>query len=538
MKKKIIALMLCIIMVAGVLSGCGGSSSNSSSGGSSLGKTDKVFNFGLESDVVSLDPLYSYSFSTSTTVSQMVESWYTYVDNEMVPTLATGYTVSDDGLTYVFTFRDDVTFWDGTQMTAEDVVYSIERIMDPDNGGYTSWMHASVASVEATGDYEVTVTLSSPDATWIYATATNACGVISKAYCEEKGESFGTSEGGIMATGAYKYVKWTTGQEVVMEKNENYWDTENQPYFDEVHFYIFADATTRLVALQSGELDATYQVPSSQKEMLENASGIKLEFVESVSTSAFFMNCQSAPFDDVNVRRAICSLFDKELFNEGVSSGTATIGQSTFLPSALRVYDDAQWTEFFDTVATYDYSIEKAKEYLAASAYPNGFTATITIASGDAVQKSAALYLQESAEKIGITINISEVTAAELTSLLFSAERDYDIIHCRWDADFPEPSSDLIPTLLTANCVAGGGNFSNYQNSQVDTLLTEQLALSSDSERLEKILEALQIVADEAPYLIYEYPLRGIATRDYLTGYNPSPFFLWEPFVKYLSVTE
>lgn len=532
MRKRVIALMVCMMLVVTTVCGCGGGSSSNQSKG---GNDSKIFRFGLEGDVVSLDPLYSYSFSTSTTVSQMLESWYTYVDNEMVPTLATGYTVSEDGLTYVFTFRDDVTFWDGTKMTAEDVVYSMERIIDPDNGGYTAWMHASVADVEATGEYEVTVTLSAPDATWIYATATNACSVISKEYCEANKDKFGTAEGGIMGTGAYKYKSWTSGQEVVMVKNENYWDKENQPYFDEVHFYIFADATTRLVALQSGELDATYQVPSSQKEMVSGTSGINLNFVDSVSTSAFYMNCQREPFNDENVRKAVSCLFDKESFNKGVSSGTASVGESTFLPEALRVYGDDKWSEFFETVTTYEYSIDKAKEYLSQSAYPEGFTATITIASGDNVQKSAALYLQEAAAEIGITFKIEEVTASELTSKLFSAERDYDLIHCRWDADFPEPSTDLIPTLLSANTVAGGGNFANYKNPEVDALLTEQLALSDDSERLDKILEASAIVAEDAPYLIYEYPLRGIATWDYVTGYEPSPFFLWEPFTKYLS---
>ena len=108
MRKRVIALMVCMMLVVTTVCGCGGGSSSNQSKG---GNDSKIFRFGLESDVVSLDPLYSYSFSTSTTVSQMLESWYTYVDNEMVPTLATGYTVSEDGLTYVFTFRDDVTFW-------------------------------------------------------------------------------------------------------------------------------------------------------------------------------------------------------------------------------------------------------------------------------------------------------------------------------------------------------------------------------------------------------------------------------------------
>lgn len=541
-KRKWLALALCVSMAFG-MTGCGGdSSTDSASSGStadsSSTKGDKIFNFGLESDVVSLDPLLSYSFSTSTTVSQMLESWYTYVDNEMVPTLATGYEVNDKGTEYTFTFRNDVTFWDGTEMTAEDVVYSMERIMNPDNAGYTAWMHDKVKKVEQIDDYKVKVTLSSPDATWIYATATNACSVISKAYCEKAGDDFGTAEGGIMGTGAYKFVSWTNGQEVVMEKNDNYWDKDNQPYFDELHFYIFSDATTRLNALLSGELDATYQVPASQKQMLEGQAGINLKFVDSVSTSAFFMNCQRKPFDDVNVRRAVNCLFDKKSFNEGVSGDTATIGEQTFLPSALRVYDDAQWSDFFKEVSTYDYNLDKAKEYLAASDYSDGFDATITISSGDTVQKSAALALQEAGKKIGINFSVEEVTTAELTTKLFSEEREYDIIHCRWDADFPEPSADLIPTHLSANCVAGGGNFSNYQNAEVDKLLKNQLGLSKDSERLVKILEASEIIADEAPYLVYEYPKRGIATRDYVQGYEPSPFFLWEPFTKYMSFNE
>ncbi len=531
-------LLASMTIVIALMTGCSKSESQQTTDSETTtvkAEEKKVFNFGLEGDVVSLDPLTSYSFSTSPVVSQMLESWYTYVDNVMVPTLATGYTLDETGTVYTFTFRDDVHFWDGSLMTAEDVVYSIERIMDPDNAGYTAWMHGSVDTVEATGEYEVTVTLKSPDATWLYATATNACAVVSKAYCEEAGEAFGTADGGIMGTGAYMYDKWIAGQEVLMLKNENYWDEDNQPFFDEVHFYIFLDHTTRLVALNNGELDATFQVPSSQKAMVNTAKGITMEFVPSVSSSTFFMNCQRAPLDDVNVRKAVSSLFDKEGFNKGVSAGVASPGTATFLPEPLRVYGDDQWEEFFATAPAYDYDMDKAAEYLAASAYPDGVDIIISIVPGDVTSKSASLALQEAGAKIGINFKIEEIAYSEYVTKLFSAEREYDIILVRWDADFPEPSTDLIPTLLTANTAAGGGNFSNYKNAEVDRLLLEQLGLTDDSERLKLILEASQIVAEEIPYLIFEYPLRGIAINDKVTGYSPSPFFLWEPFAKYMS---
>ena len=167
---------------------------------------------------------------------------------------------SEDGLVWTYKLHQGVTFHDGSAMTADDVVYSLERIRNPDVGAYVGWMLGSVDTIEKVDDYTVTVTLKNNDAFWQYVTATTAGHVISKAFAEAHPDDIGKPDVGVIGTGPFKFESWSSGDQIVLTRNDDYWDKANGgPYLDTVTFKILTDATTRTAGLQTGELSGGHR---------------------------------------------------------------------------------------------------------------------------------------------------------------------------------------------------------------------------------------------------------------------------------------
>ena len=207
--KKIIALGLVAAMTIAMVTGCGGKKSESSNKTvTSQSEADEMV-IGMNSDIIACDPAFAYDNNTNAVVDQITEGLLAYdQDNKLVSKLAKSWEQVDD-VTYKYEIRDDVKFSDGTQMTADDVVFSLNRIKDPSVASYLNWMYANVDSIEKTGDWEVTVKLSTPDALWQYVPATTAGHVISQKFYEENKDDFGKPGTGIIGTGPYKFDSWT-----------------------------------------------------------------------------------------------------------------------------------------------------------------------------------------------------------------------------------------------------------------------------------------------------------------------------------------
>ena len=229
--QKTLALVLTLALCV-FAAGCGGSSSNNNAQPAATANNtasepaaaehDGVFNWGLMTDIVSLDPIYAYDTMTNAVVNNITEGLlYMDEDNALQCQLLSDWEVVDD-LTYVYHVRDDVNFSDGNPMTMEDVLFSLNRHIDSDS--FVGWMYDNVESIEQTGDWEFTVHLSVPDALWQYTFGTTAGHIIEKAYYEEHADDFGTATGGIIGTGPYVLDHWANGSEIVLTANENYWD--------------------------------------------------------------------------------------------------------------------------------------------------------------------------------------------------------------------------------------------------------------------------------------------------------------------------
>lgn len=541
MKKKIFSLIMaaCVVMTAG----CGGNASTQTAEStdtqtvSSIADRDTL-NIVLADEIVSLDPAYSYDNLTNQVVNQITQGLlYFDYSGQLQPQLCSSWEAVDS-TTYVYQIRDDVCFSDGSPMTMEDVLFSLNRHMDEDVASYLAWMYANVDSIEQTGDWEITVHLTEPDAAWQYAFATTAGHIISKKYYEENAEQFGQPGVGVIGTGPYVLDSWTTGSEIKLTYNENYWDKENVPQFKNIDFKIITDANTQATTLASGQADYMFDPPTEMLDTIREAENMSVEEVDGWTVLWMAMNCQSGPFSDVNVRKAVAYALDKDSLYEGVLTENGSYAKNGMpFSSALYGSESESWTAYAETAVDEKNDIEKAKEYLAQSAYPDGFECSLYI-NQDSIYNSIAVYVQSALSQIGIDVTIETKSGDEMSNIQFGSTRDYDLAIVRWTADYPDVSGQLYPLFHSSNIAEGGGNTSCYSNPEVDALLEAEVASIDMKERTELMQQALTIIANDTPMIAFDYPYKRVAMNSELTGFEANASITWNFFAKDLKTAE
>lgn len=531
--KKALTILLACAMAVSLLSGCGGKSSKSSgaSGGS------RTFTVALDSDIVKLDPAFAYDFTTNPVVNQITEGLLAFNENnELVPALASAWKMTDD-TTYVYTIRNDVTFSDGTPMTMDDVLFSINRTRDPKTASYLESMLSDVKSVDKTGDWELTVKLNEPSATWKYIFATTAGHIISKAYYEKHEADFGTAEGGLLGTGPFVYQSWTSGQEIVLTKNPNYWDKTAKIDIDKLVFKIIPEDTTRVMALKSGDVDFTPNTPLDMLSTVKQESKLDVQGVNSYGITFLAFNTQRAPFNDVNIRKAISYAIDMNSIQTNVIKDAGEKG--TMLPQGEALYgtNASEWKDYAAKGTAYEFNLDKAKEYMAKSSQPNGFSCKI-LTSDASLRYNIALAIQEYLKAINISVEIVKLSDDEHTKYQFggvmdaNGKRDYDMILAGWEADYPDVSGNIAPLYISANAGDGGSNSAAYSNTQVDSLIDAQSKLSDESARNKLLFQALDIINQDVPYMFFDYPIKQVTINKEYTGFKMNASWIWNLYFK------
>jgi peptide/nickel transport system substrate-binding protein len=468
-------------------------------------------------------------------VNNITESLLLIDENsQLQPLLASGWEAVD-ATTYVYQIRDDVNFSDGTPMTMEDVLFSLNRHIGSDS--FVGWMYANVASLEQTGDWELTVKLVQPDALWKYVFATTAGHIISKAYFEAHADDFGTATGGVMGTGAYMLDHWTNGSEIVLTANVNYWDGGFTFDFNKLVFSIVIEDTTRLAALHSGQIDFILDVPVSMLDQVPNDS-TTLKMVDSFGIDFLSFNTEKAPFDDVNVRRTIAYAIDATSVVDNIigAAGAYSTGL-TFGPSLYSNPGSPEdWAAFAETLDYYAYNMDHARTALAASSVPDGFSCTLHVSELLSFN-SIATYIQATLDELGIKVTIANHTPEAMHPMplgrnLTDGVKNYDMGLFTWYSDFPDASGNPYPNFLGSNSGEGGSNTSSYQNAALDDLLIRQSASLDDAERVELLKQASQMLIDEVPVYILDYCKIGVAYNKALADYNINANWIWNLYVK------
>jgi peptide/nickel transport system substrate-binding protein len=536
--------------IAIIVGACGGSSAtptpSTAGGGGDTGSPKQGGSIvaAIEGEPTSVDPAFDYDFVSGLATSSITEPLLVFCeeDTQLCPNLAESWTVSDDALTYTLKIRQGIKFHDGTPMTVDDVVFSMNRIRDEALGSYVGWMLASVKDIQATDDTTVVITLSQPDALFEYALASTAAHVVSKAFVEKNGDKYGTPEVGSIGTGPFKFAEWKSGDYQKLVRNDDYWNkAAGGPYLDEITIKILPEPTTRVAGLQTGEIDFVIaNVPSDQYATVQQIEDVSLTFTPSYYGEWITFDTQKAPFDNVKIRQALNYAFDKKAVRQLYYGADTPDTKSTLVNPTLWTFGKDKWQAAWDALPAYDQDLEKAKALLDESGVADQLNGT-TIAYYESTPsvKGAAEAFIDSMGKLGITIEARKVTYQESVALQFGPHDDYDIFVGSWGSDFPDPSGNLVPNFHSANTVAGGSNASNYKNDAVDKLLDEQGKLPNDKEkRAELLIEAQKLIAEDSAVIVTAYPGWPLATNKRLQGTEAYSLWYWQSLFKNVWVSE
>jgi len=533
MKKKFISTVLVLVLTAGLLAGCsnasttqttaGGDSATAATTDSTSATTDATtdehtLTIALTNSFEALDPIHGYGTEIDSVLNNITEGLFYYDHDGVVqPLIAESYT-QPDSTTYVYKIRDDVKFSDGTPLTVEDVIFSLERHRSTTNPSELGWMFANVDTITKTGDWEVTVKLKQADPVWQDTLATSAGLVISKTYYEAHADNFGTAEGGIIGSGPYILSNWAAGSQIELVKNDNYWNPDTTLDFTKLIFKIIPDETVQEEALQSGQVDFIFSPSVDTIETLEADDSIVISQVDTFLSWFLSFNTSREPFNDVNVRKAISYAIDKKTIVDNVFKGYAVtpnalpFGQSIV---AADVDNKASWDAYYVKIKTYDYNLDTAKEYLAKSSVPDGFSTTLNYVADDSVQETVALAIQQNLAELNINVELIATPWSELNIYRYggSETRDYDLMLTIWGSDYPDPTGTIVPMYDSANIVAGGSNWAEYRNDAFDKLVDQQATAATSAERATYLQQALDIIAEDVPYIPVYNPNSIFATN-------------------------
>ncbi len=514
MKKDILKVITAAFALSSIVAGCSseGSTGDAASVSTvtvddgSLGAQDGevVFRIGYGSEPPSLDP---QDFNTTACTLAGYDCYDTLLNfamngSDLEPALAESWEKISD-TEYVYHIRKGVKFSDGNDMTMEDVLYSMERVK---NDAYSmSYLFDSVDHFAIDEDsWTLTVYLTQPDATWAFVPATSPCTVVEKAVVEAEGEKYGTLSGTCVGTGPYMLDSWESGTEIVFVKNPYYWNDPESLDVDKVVYEVIEDNTSRALAAQSGQIDYARNLTAETLPTYKNAQNMSITTYS--GTAAYYMafNCEVAPFDDVNARKAVAYCIDKNSYTSIIGGEYATAKDSFFLPTSMYAIDEAAWKEGGATSTDYNQNYEKAKECLAASKYSDGFSFDLYTATST---KTGAEMIQSMIQASGlpITCNIIEYQPSEQFAISYGynvdeqGHRVYGALLTGWISDWLDPTGYLTNCLASRSNYQGGANKSAYSSAEFDKLLDESYLISDDAERSKLMLQAMEVAVEDCP---------------------------------------
>ena len=297
-----------------------------------LAQEGTTLTFALEADVRGLEPALAYDFTANPVACQISEGLMMFDDEGGIqPLLAEEYQ-HPDPLTYVYSLKSGLTFHDDSPVTIEDVIASIARVRDPEVAGPLAWMYDGLgATVEPTGDNQITIKLETPSAYFQFVAATTAGHVIPKSAIEEFGLDLLRNP---IGTGPYKVVNWDAGSEIVLEKNENYWQ-EGMPFFDSLVYKIVPEGTTRVTALSTEEVNTMTQVPPDQIETIKGMDNVTWNEVIGYTINCVALRTDKAPFDDVKVRQAVAHAIPYDDIMANIVKDSGVLAHNTAVPSNM-----------------------------------------------------------------------------------------------------------------------------------------------------------------------------------------------------------
>jgi peptide/nickel transport system substrate-binding protein len=484
-------------------------------------------------DLLSLDPIFALGFPEYTAVSLMCESLLRQApDGALESGLATVSNPSPTRL--VLTLRPGVRFWDGHPVTSADVVYSLNRQMNPKLGGAYRPVFGRVASITATSQDQVAITLKQPDY-WLENELSSMPGiVIEKSFAEKQGASYGTPAGSIMCTGAYMLKSWTPGVSMVAVRNPHYWNPSVRPLVGQITVKGVPDVATMTAGLETGAIQGAYAVgalPTLQQ--LKKSSAVRVYLGPGWITDGFIVSNLKGVLGSLDVRRALSLALNRQGLINSVYQGAALMPRWLSNPGTFG-YGRSVFGNAYDSSPVMAQNIAEAKK-LVKQAGATGKTITIGTTSQLAVFAGDAAAYQAAAQAIGLKVVLKSVSAQNYIDFYTDAKlRDsVDGFATQSWGNYADPAALLAQVVLPG----GLQNYGHFSDPEITAKLQQARSTASPDQRAALVARAEKLTAQQLPWIPNVEPDTVLVLGKGLTGAVSSSAYLFSPWADQLGGT-
>ena len=560
MKKRLIVAALAIAGAMS-LSGCGGSKSNTEPAADSTkaaengdtkksGDGKKILTIQLGPDVESIDPALNSTVDGANYILYAFENLLK-IDKEgkVVPGLAEKYEISDDQLTWTFHLRDGLKWSDGSDFTAEDFVYSWQRMVDPNvaapyaqtvlgmvegydeaigkpdaEGNTTIDPDPTKLKVEAPDDKTLIVHMAKPTPYFDKLAAFVSLSPVKKDVVEANPDGWSIDPKTYISTGPFKLTEWKPGSYLMFEKNENYWDADSVK-LDGIKCLLMEDQNAAFSAYESGDALMIKSIPTQEITTLKERADYHLD--PNLGTYYLDLNNTLDEFKDSRVREALSLALDRKYISEVITAGTYTPATG-FVSEGVTDWDGSDWkdnitdTSVYINVDDYAGNLAKAKELLKEAGYENGVgLPEMVYSTNDAsYHKKIAEYLQQAWGELGLKVQVNIVEWKSFTPQRRSG--NYQIARDGWVMDYNDPSN-ILELALTGN----GNNNAKYSNPEFDALMEKAATEKDPQTRFGYFHQAEDLMMKDTAMVPLLYYNDFYLQSDKITGSWHSPDGFW-----------
>jgi len=485
-----------------------------------------AFTWALYAEPFSLDYTHAFDYPDNQVLANVCESLLRLnPDWTLSPSLATSFS-HPTPLTWVYELRDGVTFHDGTPLTAADAVASMRRHLDPAVGSSWFSVYQNVASIDQTGQMEVTVTTTKPDSQFNLAMG-GAAGVIeSAATLAAKGADYGNSTGGVNCTGPFEFTSWKSGESITLTRYDHYWDPKLKAKAGKVTILFMNDPTSRANALSSGQVDGSWMIPVDAIDKLKASGSGGLYFGLNTAVNSLIVGNLKGPLGDLNVRKALLMALDRQGIVDAAAKGYGSVTNALTTRSVWSGASKEALAAAFDGLKAYPYDVKAAKA-LVEKAGATGKQIVIKTAPLGSDFSVVAQATAAAAQAIGLKAKIETMTPDTYTTLFTdpSARAGADLFYTSWYLSSPDPL-EMYSVLRTGDY----SNYGNWSDPAFDDIVNGAVGIDDQAARSEKSAEAQRIANEQLPWLpLFEGPMTVYLGKR-ITGVAPSVAFLYYPW--------
>ena len=568
MKKRALALVLTAAMVLG-LTACGGSTTETTTSDAATTEDttteatddqtadeadavasagEKILSVQVGPDPETIDPALNSAVDGGNMLLHSFECLLAVDQNgQLAPGQAESWETSEDGLTWTIHLRDGLKCSDGSDLTANDFVYSWKRVCDPMVAapyaetvlsmveGYDKAIEGDLDALQvaATDNNTLVVTLSAPCSYFGSLAAFATLSPVQQATVEANGDAWATKAETYISNGPFYVSDWVPGSYIMMTKNPYYWNADAIK-LDGIKWNLIEDSNAAYSAYQTGEVLMIKDVPTEEIPSLKENADFYVDPI--IGTYYLSMNIDREPFNNADVRKALSLAIDRDYVANTLMQGTYSpagnfMGPGWIDTDGKQFKDNANGGKEYIDTTNYEADLEEAKQLLADAGYPNGEGfPTITYSTNDAgYHKVVAEYLQQAWAELGIDLQVDIVEWASFTPMRRNG--DYDVARNGWVGDYSDPSN-MLDLFYSTN----GNNDGKFNNADYDAAMELSRTTLDAAERSTALHNAEDILMEEAGCIPVAYYNDFWLQSDKITGSWHSPYGYW--YFMYADIAE